>query len=90
MKTFVTVIIVIGAIAFGAFNYHFILTDNSIKILKKVELTLDSTFVDARGVQRIKLYTNMALVKAGIKDLFEDDGFTIEKKGSHSEKKQRE
>jgi hypothetical protein len=40
--------------------------------LKKVDLTFESTFVDARGTKKIKLYFDPTLVKAGVKDLFKD------------------
>ncbi|MBC8394322.1 MAG: hypothetical protein H8E17_17355, partial [Deltaproteobacteria bacterium] len=58
---------------------HFILMGSKVKILKKVDLTFEDTFVDARGVNRVKLYLKPALVEAGIKDLFEDDSLTIGK-----------
>jgi len=68
-------ILVIGCgLVFGALNYHFILTDKSIKILKKGDLTFNNTFVDARGAKKIKLYLNPALVEAGVKDLLKDVG----------------
>ena len=72
MKKILIVIIIGGCLVFGALNYHFILTDKSIKVLKKVDLTFESTFVDARGTKKIKLYFNPTLVKAGVKDLFKD------------------
>lgn len=66
-----------GGIIFSVLNYHFILFDQSIKVLEKASLVWDYTFVDARGVKRLKLYTNPALIKAGIKDLIEDRSVTI-------------
>ena len=74
MKKILIVLVIGGALVFGALNYHFILTDKSIKVLKKVDLTLENTFVDARGTKKIKLYFNPALVKAGVKDLLKDVG----------------
>jgi len=70
------IIIILAAILFGIMNFHFILTDNGLDFLKKTDLTLDSTFVDARGVKKHKLFTNPALVKAGVKKLFKDQGIT--------------
>ncbi len=56
---------------FAALNYHFILMDKNVKILKKVELTFNNTFVDARGAKKYKLFLNPSLVKAGIRKAFE-------------------
>ncbi len=74
MKNFIIVllIVVLAAGAFGAFNYHFIRTDKGFRVLKKVELTLENTYVDARGMGAVKLFTNPALVKAGIKDVVKE------------------
>jgi len=74
MKKILIVLVIGGGLVFGALNYHFILTNKSIKVLKKVDLIFDSTFVDARGAKKIKLYLNPALVKAGVKDLLKDVG----------------
>ena len=79
MKKVAIIAVVLAALTFGVFNYHFILMDRSIKILKKTDLTFDNTFVDARGAKKYKLYLNPALVKAGVKDLFEDESITIDK-----------
>lgn len=72
MKKMLIVLVIGGALVFGALSYHFILTDKSIKVLKKADLTFDNTFVDARGAKKIKLYLNPALMKAGVKNLLED------------------
>ena len=71
-------IIILAAVLFGIMNFHFILTDKGLSVLKKTELTLDSTFVDARGEKKHKLFTNPALVKAGIKKLLKDQGIKFE------------
>ena len=68
IKKTIGLIIIVGIIL-GLLNFHFILFDNSLKVLKKEKLTLDDTFVDARGVKKLKLLTNPDLVRAGIKDL---------------------
>lgn len=72
-------LIIAAACAYGVLNYHFILMDSSFKILKKSEMTLDDTFVDARGSNKSKLFLNPALLKAGVKDLFHDDSVTVGK-----------
>jgi hypothetical protein len=68
MKKLLILFIVAGAIIFGALNYHFILTDNGPKVLKKSEITIKYTYVDARGFKKHKLLTNPVLLKAGLKD----------------------
>lgn len=77
MGKIVIILIIVGAIVFGALNYHFILLDTSIRVLKKANLTFDNTFVDARGAKKFKLYLNPSLVKAGVKDLFKDESIII-------------
>ena len=79
MKKVAIIAVILAALTFGAVNYHFILMDSSIKLLKKTDLTYQNTFVDARRAKRYKLYLNSALVKAGIKDLFEDESISIGK-----------
>jgi hypothetical protein len=79
MKKVAIVAVVLAALTFGALNYHFILMDSSIKLLKKTELTFANTFVDGRGARKYKLYLNPALAKAGIRDLFEDESINIGK-----------
>lgn len=79
MKKTLIILIIAGALVFGILNYHFILLDSSVKILKKADMTFSDTFVDARGAKKYKLYLNPSLVKAGIKNLFSDEGITIEK-----------
>jgi hypothetical protein len=79
MKKIAVVLVIVAALAFGGLNYHFILLDSNIKILKKVDLTFKDTFVNARGSKKYKLLLNPALVKAGVKDLYEREGITIGK-----------
>jgi len=67
MKKILILLIVAGALAYGVLNYHFILMDNGVKVLKKIELTFQDSFVDARGEKKIKLLLKPSLVKAGIK-----------------------
>jgi hypothetical protein len=63
----------------GALNCHVVLLDEEIKILRKVDLTFDDTIVDARGVNKIKLFSRPRLIRAGIVDLIENDSVTIRK-----------
>ena len=70
MKKILILVIAVPLI-FGALNFHFILTDDGPRVLKKSALTFKHTFVDARGLKKHRLLTTPALVKAGIKDLFE-------------------
>ncbi len=67
MKKALLILVVTVALIFTALNYHFILMDKNVKILKKVKLTFNNTFVDARGAKKFKLFLNPSLVKAGIK-----------------------
>jgi hypothetical protein len=79
MKKVAIMAVILAALTFGILNYHFILMDSSIKLLKKADLTFDNTFVDARGAKKYKVYLNPALAEAGVKDLFEDESITIGK-----------
>jgi len=75
MNRLLAVIIVGGLLAFGAaLNYHLILLDDDIRVLKKTDLTLDKTFVDARGAKKLKLVLDPSLVRAGVKELIRDAG----------------
>ncbi|MGE0087059.1 MAG: hypothetical protein AB7S75_21865 [Desulfococcaceae bacterium] len=77
MKYLIVVIAVVAAVAFGSLNYHFVHVDGGMKVMKKTEMSLENTYVDARGANRYKLYLNPALLKAGIKDLLEKEGIEI-------------
>jgi hypothetical protein len=79
MKKVAILAVILAALTFGILNYHFVLMDSSIKVLKKADLTFDNTFVDARGAKKYKLYLNPALAKAGVRDLFKDESVTIGK-----------
>lgn len=71
MKKILVIVVIALGLTFGALNYHFILTDNGPKVLKKAELTAKYTFVDARGIKKHRLMTNPSLLKAGFKDLLD-------------------
>ena len=80
MKTVIGLILV-AVVTFFVLQYHFILIDDGLKILKKSELGFDYTFVDGRGaVNKAKILTNPTLMQAGIEDIFSDDGVTIRPK----------
>lgn len=72
MKKLFVICIVAAVIVAASMNFHFIFMGNRIKILKKADLTFEDTFVDARGAKKLKLYMKPALVKAGIKDVLEN------------------
>ncbi|MEW6262945.1 MAG: hypothetical protein AB1641_07690 [Thermodesulfobacteriota bacterium] len=70
MKKVLVFLLVLGAAAaYFYLSYHFILFDDSLKILKKIELRSHNSFVDARGAKALKLITQTDLVQAGLKDL---------------------
>lgn len=71
MKKFLILLFFAGALAYGMLSYHFILMDRGVKVLKKVEMTFEDTFVDARGEKKIKLLLKPSLVRAGIKDVID-------------------
>jgi len=79
MKKIFIIVLIAGTMVFGTLNYHFILLDNGLKILKKADMALENTFVDARGAKKIKLILNPALIKSGIKNLVDDESVTIRK-----------
>ena len=79
MKKVAIIAVILATLTFGILNYHFILMDSSIKLLKKADLTFDNTFVDGRGSKKYKLYLNPALAEAGVKNLFKDESITIGK-----------
>jgi hypothetical protein len=71
MKQVLYVLLLAGALSVGASNYHFILFDDGIKILKKTEVTFEDTFVDARGAGKLQLLFKPALIRAGVKDILD-------------------
>ncbi len=79
MKKFLVLILVAGGITAGLLNYHFILLDNKIKIMKKITMTFEDTYVDARGSKKLKLLLKRNLVKAGIKQALDDTKKAIKK-----------
>jgi len=72
MKKTIIVAVVLGAVVLASLNFHFILMDGSIKILKKAEPAFADTWIDARGAKKYKLLLKPSLVKAGVKRLIDD------------------
>ena len=72
MKKIIFACILIGLSLIVALNFHIILLDDKVKFLKKAELTLTDTWVDARGANKYKLLLNPALVKAGFKEIIKN------------------
>jgi hypothetical protein len=68
MKKLIILIGILAALFYGALSVHVVFTDDGLKILKKTEMSLKYTLVDARGFKKHKLFTNPVLLKAGIKD----------------------
>jgi len=50
-------------------SYHFILLDDTVKILKKTNVRYENTFVDARGAKKLKMFLEPDLIEAGINDV---------------------
>jgi hypothetical protein len=74
MKGLLLLVAVLGALAYGMFNYHVIRTDDGVRFLKKAEPTLEDVYIDARGANRAKLILNPALLRAGIKEILRQAG----------------
>ena len=74
MKQIVIMLVIAGIAGFGLLNYHFILFDKNLKIVKKTGARYENTFVDARGAKKLELALKPDLVSAGYKDLVEQMG----------------
>jgi len=78
---FLFLLVLTGIALFFAFQYHFILLDDGVSILKKDEAGLEYTLVDGRGAaNKARLLANPALLKAGITNIFSGEGVTIRPK----------
>jgi hypothetical protein len=69
MKKIIFALIIAGVAGYGVLNYHFILLDKSLKILKKSNVQYQNTFVDARGVKKLEMALKPDLISAGINDI---------------------
>lgn len=69
MKKIVIVMCLALAAGYGLLSYHFILFDDTMKIIKKTNIRYKNTFVDARGVNTFKMLLEPDLIEAGINDV---------------------
>lgn len=69
MRNIVILLILFLAAGYALLNFHFILLDDSMKIIKKTGVRYEHTFVDARGAKKLELLTQPDLIKAGFNDV---------------------
>jgi hypothetical protein len=69
MKKIILVLVIAAVAGYGLLSYHFILFDNSLKIIKKTGVRYEDTFVDARGAKKLGLALKPELIAAGINDV---------------------
>ncbi len=79
MKTIVLLVAFLAA-GYGLLSYHFILLDDSMRIIKKSNVRYENTFVDARGAKKLEILTKPDLMEAGINDVIRQTGAAIEQK----------
>lgn len=79
MKKVILMLVIAAAAGYGVLSYHFVLFDNSLKILKKTDARYENTFVDARGTKKLELAFKSDLVGAGITDLLNQVDESIKK-----------
>jgi hypothetical protein len=79
MKKLLAFLVPAGLLVYALLSYHIILTDSGLRFLKKASMSLEDTYVDARGAKKVKLFLNPALVEAGIKQLLNEEGIQLEK-----------
>lgn len=84
MKHLLLILILLGGLIFGAMNVHLILIDNHLKVLKKSEMTLDRTFVDARGTKKFTHLLDPVLLRAGFIDLLRAEGIPLKERDSET------
>jgi hypothetical protein len=65
----IIMVLVIAAAGYGLLSHHFILFDNSLKIIKKTGFRIEDTFVDARGAKKLGVALKPDLIAAGINDV---------------------
>lgn len=71
MKKAIVALIIAAAAGYGVLSYHFVLFDESLKILKKTGARYENTFVDARGTNKMKIVLMPDLIAAGINDVID-------------------
>lgn len=79
MKKIIILLIIAAAAGYGLLSYHFILFDDSLKILPKTGIRYENTVVDARGTKKLEILLKPDLVEAGIKDLVKQLDTSAEK-----------
>lgn len=82
MKKIVIFLCLILAAGYGLLSYHFILLDDTIKIIKKSNVRYENTFVDARGAKKLKMLLEPDLIEAGIKDVINQVDTSIKSQGN--------
>jgi hypothetical protein len=55
-------------LAVTSLNYHFILFDDNITVLRKFDQKLEHTMIDARGTKALQIALMPDLLAAGLKD----------------------
>lgn len=79
MKKILFMLIIALVAGYGVLNYHYILLDDSMKIIAKTGMRYDNTFVDARGSKKLELLLKPDLVEAGIQDVINQVDATLQK-----------
>ncbi len=69
MKKIIFMLIIAFVAGYGVLNYHYILLDDSMKIISKTGIRYENTFIDARGSKKLDLLLKPDLVEAGIQDV---------------------
>lgn len=79
MKKIIVLLIIAAAAGYGLLSYHFILFDDSLKVIKKTKVAYENTYVDARGAKKLELAMKPDLIAAGISDLLNQVDESIKK-----------
>lgn len=78
MKKIIFMLIIAFVAGYGVLNYHYILLDDSLKIIKKTGMRYENTFVDARGTKKVDILLKRDLLEAGIKDVLKQVDTTLQ------------
>lgn len=68
------IFIIVGGILYFLLSYHIIITDSSLKLLKKSNLTLKYTIFNAKGKENSTILKIKELYEDGIADLLVEIG----------------
>ncbi len=82
MKKFVIGLLLALAAGYGLLSYHFILLDDTVKIIRKSNIGYENTFVDARGAKKLKMLLEPDLIEAGINDVLKQVDSSIKSKSN--------